>query len=512
MTSSAAGDRLRALAVLAALAIAVAAGAVRVRPLAPDLSELAAERGLTPAALALDADSAWRLRAVELALATQTAPRRDMLVGGYPGAALPWPPFYPLAVGALFERSHGRAATLSRADEEELETLAARLGPALAVLATIATCAAARSLGSTFPGALLAAALYAAWVLDGRFGDLGPGPWCALLAVLVLASVQRALRSSAIIDGAPFALFAGLAASLACASDPSMVVLLSGVGLAFAVAAARSGELGRAAFRGGLLALVAAFFPALAATHGGLIGSHALRDPTACLPRLVLHLLVPLCCAQFVTPLPSRHLRLIVVGCVSIALLAVDSVLREWLAELWSQRATWAWQGPALACCAALAAALAARLGRVYVFALGLVALFGVAREAHSRSLAHSSPARAEREVRADLVAALRWLRANSDSSGSWNHPRASQVGGVLSAPEDAGWIAYHARRRAALAPSDPLASEAPSFATFALLSPRFATSERLGSLLFERGQVRIHALLPPPALPPPSGARMGPR
>ena len=128
------------------------------------------------------------------------------------------------------------------------------------------------------------------------------------------------------------------------------------------------------------------------------------------------------------------------------------------------------------------------------------------------RSQAESSPARAERVQRADLVAVLRWLRANSDSTGAWNHPRAPQAGGVLSAPEDAGWIAYHARRRAARAPREPVASEPPSFATFALLSPRFPTCDRLGRLLFERGEARVHALLPAPVLPPPSGARMGPR
>jgi hypothetical protein len=58
------------------------------------------------------------------------------------------------------------------------------------------------------------------------------------------------------------------------------------------------------------------------------------------------------------------------------------------------------------------------------------------------------------REERIAFVAGLRWMRANTVSSGPWNSPQSSAAWGVLSTVADGPLVQYHARRPALVSPS----------------------------------------------------------
>ena len=142
------------------------------------------------------------------------------------------------------------------------------------------------------------------------------------------------------------------------------------------------------------------------------------------------------------------------------AIACADAGLRAWLAELWARRAFGQSAGLALGLACALLALGASRLAAqgvprsaLAVLACLVIALGG-AREVGLRRAARAPEAVAARAARADLALGLRWLRAGTPSAGSWNHPLAPQAGGVLACADAAGWIAWHARRRAELAPA----------------------------------------------------------
>jgi hypothetical protein len=57
------------------------------------------------------------------------------------------------------------------------------------------------------------------------------------------------------------------------------------------------------------------------------------------------------------------------------------------------------------------------------------------------------------REERIELVAGLRWMRANTESGGPWNSPRSPGSWGVMSPIDCGALVQYHARRPALVSP-----------------------------------------------------------
>ncbi len=66
------------------------------------------------------------------------------------------------------------------------------------------------------------------------------------------------------------------------------------------------------------------------------------------------------------------------------------------------------------------------------------------------------------RQERLDFVAALRWMRANTESGGPWNSPRTPSAWGVLSNVADGPLVLYHARRPALASPWGTLSGPLP--------------------------------------------------
>jgi hypothetical protein len=402
-------------------------------------------------------DDAYRMRLVELTLASRRAPAHERFLAHPGGMDVPWPPLYHAALAFAARRvlpASSEDLALGGIDEQDLERLAVRSTPALGLLAVLVVfatvlrlagsngaAAAAGVPGSRAAlGAILAAAFYA--LLPGvvereAFGRVDHHALAAVLALAQLGLVARALHARERSDATLASLLGGLAGGLALLTAPESILTVAAcAGVLLVQAARRSGLASRDAWRGAVL------YGAAAASLYMIAWPGSLR--TGLLPDLaapsVLHgfghswtalVLLP---AAWLALWPSgrapTRALVLSLGALALAGSLVDARFEGQLHV-------------ALACTVGLVFADRASTftasSRRSAWAL-LAAL--VAAPAFAGWIERGSPSGS-----AARIAALRWMREGTPSPAPFNSAAAIPDWGVLSAPDWAGSIAYHARR-----------------------------------------------------------------
>lgn len=437
----------RLLPHVALLALLLCAWVARV-----ELGPRRALPGASPYAALDDAESSYRLRAVELTLASGRAPRSDAYLGPddpelAPGVfpPLPFPPLVHAGLALIAKHALGDDAgprELGGIEEPALEAACAQVPPVLgmfAVAAAFAACAALASGPRRAWGAIAAAALIALTptaIAGEALGSLRAQPWIEIASFGALAGIAFALRAREQVDTTLGSMFAGVGSALALLAGfeawPLPVAIL---GVLIALALRRPRAQARDAWRavtlftavtaaivaiaepGGSFAFAAPDFsgglqlPQLAFAGAGLpFAWIALfprrRDP---LHALLLALsFLAFACALF----DARFHALVHVSlAASVALLVGEEASTS--ARGWNKHARQA---------------------------LALVVVLGAAS-----AWLRGTPL--EPATKHEFVDGLRWLRANSSSPGPFNNADAHQEWRVWSAPALAGSIAYHARR-----------------------------------------------------------------
>ncbi|HVS09222.1 MAG TPA: hypothetical protein VMS76_05040 [Planctomycetota bacterium] len=400
-------------------------------------------------------DDAYRMRLVELTLASRRAPAHDRFLAHPGGLDVPWPPLYHAALAFAARRvlpASSEDLALGGIDEQALERLAARSTPALGLLAVLVVFATVLRLAgssgaapaASVPrsraalGAILAAAFYA--LLPGvvereALGRVDHHALAAVLALAQLGLVARALHARERSDATLASLLGGLAGGLAMLAAPESILTVAAcAGVLLVQAVRRSGLASRDAWRGAVL------YGAAAASLYTIAWPGSLR--TGLLPDLaepsVLHgfgrswtalVLLP---AAWLALWPSRRAptRALVLslGALALAGSLVDARFEGQLHV-------------ALACTLGLVFADRARTfaasPRRYAWALLVTAAPAFAGWIERGSLSGS----------AARIAGLRWMREGTPSPAPFNSAAAIPDWGVLSAPDWGGSIAYHARR-----------------------------------------------------------------
>jgi hypothetical protein len=395
-----------------------------------------------------DAESAYRLRLIELQLAGGSAPRHDVFLDAE-RTTVPWPPLVHGALGSLAATSLARDeryVELRGIEEEQLLDFAAAVGPVLGALATLMVAFAGSfafrgpraeraALAAAFGYALLPLAL-----ARETAGALHAHSWVAVLLAAEVASFAVAVRAEERIDLTLGALGAGSAAGLAQLAGPEAWPVSAAILGALVVIAARSPQpLRRDGWRAVLLAV------------GSALAVMGIAEPG--LP------------SAWLLPDFSRGAQGWL-ACAVTTQVAVGGTIALVIAVLVSQRAKpmcavlLAAALPSLAC-AAFDARFYAPFSVVLVLGLGaavsdeapigvlrrrglrwavpsVCAAFGVAWAIHALTPAPSNVATRQ---------ALRWLREHSASPGAFNHGDARQTWRVACSPQLAGAIALHARR-----------------------------------------------------------------
>ena len=401
-----------------------------------------------------DSADAYRMRLVELTLASRRAPVHDRFLSHPGGLDVPWPPLHHAALAFAARRvlpASGEDLALGGIDEHALEELAIRSTPALGLVAVIVAFAtvlrlagargAAPGLRDTkrraVIGALLAAAFYAllpSVALRESFGRVDPHALAAVLALAQLGLVARALHARERSDATLASLLGGLVGGLALLTAPESVLTVAAcTGVLLAQAARRSGLASRDAWRGAALyAAAAASLYTIA--WSGSSGSGLLPDLAA---ATVLQGFARSWMALVLLPVawfalwPSRRAPtralVLALGALALAGSLVDARFEGQLHV-------------ALSCTVGLVVADRAR-----GFALAVL----VAAPAFAGWIEQDPAPARERAAR---TTGLRWMREGTPSPAPFNSAAAMPDWGVLSAPDWGGAIAYHARRPASAA------------------------------------------------------------
>ena len=433
---------MKRLVLLVALVAAVAlALAVRLVPHAGDPQA----RGGLYARLD-DSESAYRLRLIELSLATEHAPSHDRFLEPSGSADIPWPPLLHAGVAVLAAHGLGvadGAPEIAGIEEAELERFAAGVGPALGLLATLAaalfalsTAPAEKRLVPVACAALLWAVLPASLARES-LGALHSHGLVAALAFVQLASLAVALRAAERIDVTVGALACGVAAGLAQLAGPeSWPISVSVAGTLAALAARKPRAQARDAWRVVLLYMAAAR-AVMSIPEADDASARWLPDFERGLDGLLrtsldtLVLTVALAILAGVSAWPARRdpLRATLLGALFLAFTCA-LFDRRFLAPL------------AVASVALVTLALqldsAVLQRRAQLLAVGLLLACGAAFVL--RVTLNDAP-------EPSLASGLRWLRERSSSPGAFNHPDAEQSWRVAAPPELFGSVALHARR-----------------------------------------------------------------
>ncbi len=430
---------MKSLTALAALLVALALGFVlRAEPGAGDRRAVDGVWGVLGSS-----ESDYRMRLVELSLATEHAPSRDRFLSARGADEVPWPPLLHSALAVGFAHTLERdpaAIELRGFTEAQLERARELIGPFLALLAILALVAAGRLVAEGSAGklcGLVAAFLYAVHPLAvprEAAGELHAHSLIVLFAGVAVAGLAVALRGAEKIDVMVGALVGGVCAALGQLSGPEAWPVSVAIAGAFVVRAARAPrERKRDAWRV-VLAYAASAFAVFSIPREDGASWRVLPDPSS---------------GGLMDAAPATML-------VTLALVAVG-VLLAWRARsepltlvLLSSTAL------SLACalfdrrffaplCAAsvllIARGVAARqisAARLTALALAMLALSAVPSLLGRRH--DSTPSEA-------LRAALRWLRERSSSPGAFNHPEAEQSWRVAAPAPLAGSVALIARR-----------------------------------------------------------------
>lgn len=393
-----------------------------------------------------DSESAYRLRLVELALATEHAPAHDRFLEPSGPADIPWPPLLHAGVAVVAAHSLGAvdsAPEIAGIDETRLERFALGVGPVLGVLATLA---AALFALSTAPKerrlvpVVLAALLWALFPLSiarESVGTLHPHGLVAVLGLVQLASLAIALRAAERIDVTVGALACGIAAGLGQLAGPeSWPISVSVAGTLAALAARKPKPQARDAWRVVLLYLASAL-AVMSIPEADDASARWLPDFERGLDGLLhtsfdtLLLTFSLVLLALLSAWPARRdpLRAALIGVLFLSL-ACALFDRRFFAPLAVAGVT------LLTLALQLESAVLERRARALVLAwlvaCGSAVLF--------RAAVHDEP-------EPTLASGLRWLRDRSSSPGAFNHPDAEQSWRVAAPPELFGSVALHARR-----------------------------------------------------------------
>ena len=172
---------------------------------------------LLPPGSAEAEQDAWRLRLVQLGLATGHAPHRDPFLDAPEGRAVPWPPLFHALLGAIARHTTLKDKStqeLGSVGEAEILALAARLLPLLGMLGVLGAFFVARAVqggvGADWAG-LSAAALWAA-LPSIRFaesaGRIDPHALTALLSWATLGAmsggIALAFDSDSVLKAVPW--------------------------------------------------------------------------------------------------------------------------------------------------------------------------------------------------------------------------------------------------------------------------------------------------------------------
>ncbi len=445
---------LLALAALALLALRLrlsAPGDVRsgVPPVAP--GSLEAEQ------------DAWRLRLIELALSTGSAPREDRFLAAGDALPVPWPPLFHAGSATLARHLAFRgqpAEELGSVDEGQLRLFLSRMLAGSGALAVLAAFVCARALhggrAADLAG-LAAAALQACLpsiVFAERAGRFDPHAWSATLAFAHLGAVALAQRAREVVDATLGGLIAGTMAGLALACDAGCApAVLAGTGSLAILGTSRGSGARRALF---LLVVAAAVVSTMAAGAAGwrwVWPAHQGWGSPGLPARLRFWPAIAIVPAAFVAlALLGRRRERLVPLLLALAAVGWALLLDPGAAGVHAAGVL----GAAIAC-----ADVVQRMPR----RLQLLAPVGLVLLASPtfwfvRSDAFAPPPE-ELAARAQLRAALFWMRTGTPSSGPWNHPQARQDWSLLIAPGFGATAATLARRpvTAAVVPGTPPAS-----------------------------------------------------
>jgi hypothetical protein len=430
---------VKSFIVLAALLVALALGFVlRASPSTGDRRAVDGVWGSLGSA-----ESDYRMRLVELSLATEHAPSRDRFLSARGSDDVPWPPLLHSALAVGFAHTLEQdpsALELRGLTEEQLEEARQRVGPLLALLAILALAAAASLVGGSRSGTLcgiVAAFLYAVHPLAvprEAAGELHAHSLVVLFAAVAIAGLAVALRGAEKIDVMVGALVGGVCAALGQLSGPEAWSVSLAIAGAFVVRAVRAPrERKREAWRV-VLAYAASAFAVFSIPRDDGASWRVLPDASsggllaAAPATMLVALLFVVVGVVLAWRARSEPLTLVLFASTALSL-ACALVDRRFFAPL----------------CASSVLLVALGVGARQLSAARL-ALLGFSALALSALPSVVAPRRDSKPGEA-LRTALRWLRERSSSPGAFNHPEAEQSWRVAAPAPLAGSVALHARR-----------------------------------------------------------------
>lgn len=452
----------------------------------------------------VEAEGAWNLRRVQLALASGRVAQFDRAARFPAGGDVVDPPVFVAALaGAAYLGLNGSTGSAggTELDEARLADLLRHVGPLLGLLLVFAVHRAIARLGggSARVRALAGAAQLAIgvpFVLALEAGRLPLGAWSALLSALGLSmAVPLLRREGEMLDRLQSAMFAGLVLGLGVASSPLAlaVVLPIVVLLGAEVYATRDGESRRARARESLLLMVTmACIAALPAVGGpwqkpslaGPVGQLARTAPLAILLAALpiglafwspisrrleargltrraatLALVIAIGAIVALLPgLPTPRFRALPPAWMLLHVIAFVCCLRDrrgaglrawcfvfpvaWIAACFDERGA-LFAGLAGAVLTAAAIWPAGRPSRRWLLAaLSTVLVADLAGSWLSRDAAEL-----RRATDARVARALQALRTDTPSAGPWNATRAVMSWGIAAPSALAPAVLLHARR-----------------------------------------------------------------
>lgn len=448
---------MRRLVALAGCAVALGALLWRARVQAGELQEAARAGGVEWSHLALAPDAAWRLRLVELTLASGRAPVLDRGLDAPAGRAVPWSAGFEIASAGWAQWFHARPPDAGGppdtggVPESALFDLAlgAPLVAGLASLALLALGTWPRTRGrdlAPFLAVLVAHAWFGPSIRPGAFAA---APFAAAFALAFVLALERVLRARQPSEWAFAALGTGALGGLGIGCDLALTALVAaGAGATAVRAALADEERSRDLTRAGLLSVGAtlAFLVLFESARSPLASGAPSPDGAAAFPlqRFALALLLFPLFGRIVAG--ARLPRPLLAGAVVLVPLAVAGADPH-LRGAFTPDLVQAGRPAAVAIVAALAllgAARAARPGGSLPHAIG--AAFGVLAFVVCVQ-ADPAPTRAELDRRADAIRLARALRDRSASPGPWNDPLARPDWVALTPPEVDRVVLLFARR-----------------------------------------------------------------